>query len=122
MVAILIKFFSDPQVLLALKILYYFSWVLVPAALIYIAVEAWVIYVRTLFFSQQSYVLIEIKLPKEIFKSTKAMEFCIANMYQTGLEGNWYEKYWKGMTRSWFSLEIVSIDGGVHFFIWARKG
>ena len=61
-------------------------------------------------------------MPKEIFKSPKAMEFCISGMSQTGLEKNWFEKYWKGQTRVSTSLEIVSIDGVVHFFIWTRKG
>ena len=54
-------------------------------------------------------------------KSPKAAEFFITGLYQTFGEANWYEKYWKGQTRAWFSLEIASIDGGVHFFIWTRS-
>ena len=110
------------NILYVFKILYYSSpfWFL--GFLIYIAIELWVDYRRALFFAKQTYVILEIKLPREIFKSPKAMEFCIAGMWQIGLEKNWYEKYWKGQVRSSFSLEIVSIDGAVHFFIWTRKG
>ncbi len=122
MVGIFIKFFTDGNMLLVLKILYYVAFVAVPAALVWIAWDLWVFYVRSLFFAKLTYVLLEIKLPREIFKSPRAMEFCIAGMYQTALERNWYEKYWKGQVRSSFSLEIVSIDGGVHFFIHTRQG
>ncbi len=108
--------------LYTLKVLYYSSFLWFPAFLIVITAELWADYRRALFFAKQSYALLEIKLPKEIFKSPKAMEFCIAGMWTTGLEANWYEKYWKGMTRAWTSLEIISVDGSVHFFIWTRKG
>ena len=41
-----------------------------------------------------------------------------AKDYQTGGESNWYQKYWEGKVRSWFSLEMVSLGGSVHFYIW----
>ena len=43
-------------------------------------------------------------------------------LHQTGGEGTWYDKYVSGKVRAWFSLEIVSIGGDVHFYIWTRKG
>ena len=114
-------FFTGDNIQLVLKTLYYISWVAIPAGLIWLAWDMWVQYVRALFFAKQTYVLLQIKLPREIFKSPKAMEFCIAGMFQTVGEKNWYEKYWKGQVRASFSLEIVSIDGVVHFFIWQEK-
>ncbi|MCX6703169.1 MAG: hypothetical protein NTV02_00560 [Candidatus Zambryskibacteria bacterium] len=81
----------------------------------------WLVYRRTLFFAATTHVLLEIKLPKEIFKSPKAMEFLFNALYQTGGEGNWYDIYIKGKTRPWYSLELCSIDGKLHFFIWTRK-
>lgn len=117
----LIEFFQNPNTLLTLKWLYYVSYVFVPAILVFVAWETWVFYVRALFFAKTSHVLLEIKLPREIFKSPKAMEFCIISLNQTVGEKNWFEKYWQGKVRAWSSLEIVSIDGSVHFFIWTRK-
>ncbi len=61
-------------------------------------------------------------MPREILKSPQAAEFFISGMYATAGEKNWYEKYWKGQVRASFSLEIVSIGGIIHFYIWARKG
>ncbi len=122
MFSFLIKFFTDPNILQVFKWLYYSAYILVPAALVSIAWEVWVVYVRAIFFAKTEHILLEIKLPKEVYKSPKAMEFCIAGMHSTLGEGNWYEKYWKGQVRVSYSLEIVSIDGTVHFFIWTRKG
>ncbi len=64
----------------------------------------------------------EVKVPREVYKSPKAAEFFINGLFQTVGEKNWFEKYWKGTVRSWFSLEIVSIDGVVHFYIWTKTG
>lgn len=98
------------------------SIVWVPAIILYISWDLWLKYVRALFFAKQEYVLLEIKVPKEVFKSPAAMEFCLSAMHSTLGEANWYEKYWKGQVRIQHSLEIVSIDGAVRFFIWTRKG
>ncbi|MCX6701948.1 MAG: hypothetical protein NTX96_02005 [Candidatus Zambryskibacteria bacterium] len=117
----LIHFFGSDTVLLTLKILYYFSFVFIPLILIDLAWDLWVQYRRALYFAKQEYILLEIKLPREIFKSPRAMEFCIAGLHSTSNEGNWYEKYWKGQVRNSHSLEIVSIDGAVHFFIRTKK-
>ncbi len=117
-----IALFSNPSFLLVFKILYYLAYVFVPVAGVLIIWDLWLIYRRTQFFQKQTYVLLEIKLPREIPKSPKAAEFFIAGMYQTVGEADWYEKYWKGQTRATFSLEIASIDGNVHFYIWTRSG
>ena len=117
-----LKFFADEKVLLTLKILYYAGHVLLPAGLALLVWDLWITYRRAQFFQKQTHILLEIRLPREIFKSPKAAEFFIAGLYHVIGEGNWYEKYWKGQTRSWFSLELASIDGSVHFFVWTRKG
>jgi len=49
------------------------------------------------------------------------MEFLFSALYQTGGEGTWLDVYWKGKTRAWYSFELCSIDGKLHFFIWTRK-
>lgn len=107
---------------IGLKIVYYLAYIWLPAFLIIVFFEIHLQYNREKYFAKQNYVLLEIKVPKEIFKSPKAMEFCIAGMYNTVGEKNWYEKWWKGQTRASFSMEIVSIDGGIHFFIRTRIG
>lgn len=92
-----------------------------PIVFLTLLFKAWLYYRRTAYWQGMGSVLIEVKLPKEIYKSPVAMEMVLNSMHQTADEGNWYQKYWLGQTRSWFSLELVSIGGEIHFYIWMRK-
>jgi hypothetical protein len=122
----MLKFFTDiftnPIFLTVLKTLWKTAFIWFPILCLLIIWELWVRYVQALFFSKQKYVLLEIKVPREVFKSPQAAEFFINSLHQNGGEGNWYEKYWKGQVRSWFSLEITSINGSVHFYVWTKVG
>lgn len=60
--------------------------------------------------------MLELHLPKEIYKTPQAMEIILLSLDQ-GSKGSPYEKYWKGKVQDWFSLEIASIGGAVRFFI-----
>jgi len=83
--------------------------------------ERWVLYVRTNFINKQETILLQIIPPKEVEKSPKAAELFLTSLHQTGGESNWYDRYWLGKTRAWFSLEMVSTEGKVAFYIWTRK-
>jgi hypothetical protein len=78
-------------------------------------------YARRTFLNKQKNCLIEIKLPKEMLKSPLAMELFLMSLFLPGGEATWYDKYWLGKCRAPFSLEIVSLDGVVHFYIWMRE-
>jgi hypothetical protein len=83
-------------------------------------VAFWVIrlrYIQMRYIEKQKKCLLEIKLPKEITKSPAAMEIFFANFFQGGA-ANYTEAYLDGRTRAWFSCELVSIEGMVHFYIW----
>ncbi len=105
----------------ALKYVYISLPFLLPVVFLITAFRAWLYYKRSAYWRGMGDVLLELKFPREIFKSPLAMELVLNQMHQTADEGNWYFKYWKGQTRSWFSLEIISIGGQIHFYIWARK-
>jgi hypothetical protein len=83
--------------------------------------NAWVKYRRWQFWSKKETVLLELRLPKNIDKSPLAMEVALGAFFQTGGEGTWYDKWWKGQTRPWFSLEIASFGGRISFYIWTEK-
>ena len=76
----------------------------------------WFKYKRTEWNAAQGSSLLEIKVPKEMLKSPAAMEIVLGALAQPGV-GTYIDVYLKGRVRSWFSLEMVSIDGEVHFFI-----
>ena len=84
--------------------------------LIAFAWRAWRRYIVEDFVSKMSWVLLEIKLPKETYKSPMAMEVLLSTFYQApGI--NFYEENFVGKVRPWSSLEIASINGSIHFFI-----
>lgn len=92
-----------------------------PLILALVAWELFVRYNRKKFFAAQKYILLEVRVPKEVTKTPVAMELFLNTIWQTAGETTWYDRNFLGKTRAWFSLEIVSIDGYVHFFIWGRE-
>lgn len=98
---------------------YYFLWL--PIFLLNAFWYHWKKYVVLEADLKEEKVVLQIKLPREISKSPKAMELFLQSLHQTGGEGNFYDKYWKGGTRPWFSLELVSINGEIRFYIWTRR-
>lgn len=82
-----------------------------------LAWNLWLSYVQTEFLRGYKWVLLEVKPPKDVFKSPLAMELVLNTLYQTGGTGTWYDKYWKGNLRNYFSLEIVSTEGSIHFYL-----
>ncbi len=77
----------------------------------------WVHYIQQDFISGIDFVLLEIVPPRDVLRSPKAMELFITNaLYHWSMKGG-KEEYWQGAVWFWFSLEIASIDGQVHFYI-----
>ncbi|MES2416194.1 MAG: hypothetical protein V4504_00615 [Patescibacteria group bacterium] len=82
-----------------------------------LALKLWRHYTKTRFISGIDWVLLEIKPPRDVSRSPRAMELFFTNaLYQiTNKIPKAVNR--KGHTRFWFSLEIVSIEGQVHFYI-----
>src|SRR3989338_196183 len=77
----------------------------------------WVHYIQQDFISGIDFVLLEIIPPRDVLRSPKAMELFITNaLYHMSMKGG-KEEFWQGAVWFWFSLEIASIDGQVHFYV-----
>jgi hypothetical protein len=74
------------------------------------------------FLSKLEYVLLEIRIPREVTKTPAAMEAFFTNMHMGSGESNWYKTIVQGGMRPWWSLELVSLGGRIHFYIWTRAG
>ena len=96
----------------------WFIWAPILAA--YLFWESWLNYIHSVFIRNLSWVLLEIKIPREIAKSPKAMEVVLNALHNTR-SGNLIERYWEGFLRMWYSLEIVSIEGQIHFYLYVMK-
>ena len=83
----------------------------------WVAFKVWVHYIQQDFISGIEFVVLEIIPPRDVERSPKAMELFISNaLYHWSWKGG-REEYWQGAVWFWFSLEIVSLEGQVHFYI-----
>ncbi|MFZ2970475.1 MAG: hypothetical protein WA063_04970, partial [Minisyncoccia bacterium] len=100
-------------------IYYQFWWLFTPVAIWPIFELAWINYLQERYFRKLKWDLIEVIIPKEIEKRPKNMEEFYSAIYSTYdvLIDTLYDIYLKGILDVWFSFEIVSIEGDVHFFI-----
>ena len=81
----------------------------------------WMLYVNTEWKSNMNWILLEIKLPREINKSPEATELFLRSIIQTGGLGLWWKQYWQGRVPTVFSLEIACLEGVIHFYIRTEK-
>jgi hypothetical protein len=121
----LIELFKPAEGILRDGLSFFIAWspLWVPLFLINIFSRTWVSYVRSKFLIEKSKsaVLLEVTLPPEISKSPKAMELVLDAIHKPFGETTWIDRYIAGKVRGVFSLEIVSLGGRVHFYIWTWK-
>lgn len=104
----------------ALSIALFIAPVWLPFLLVGSALALWLVMKRSEFIANQKYILLEIKPPRNLVKTPLAMEAFLSTLHQSGGEGTWWVRWMKGGVRAYFSLEIASFEGQVHFFIWTR--
>ena len=80
----------------------------------------WMHYIRFAFWFTQKHILLRIELPPEVSKSPLAMEVFLAALYQTGGESDFISRIWGGKFRAHWSLEIVSNEGKIDFYLYLR--
>lgn len=77
----------------------------------------WMHYIQADFISGITWTILEIVPPRDVLRSPKAMELFLTNaLYHSSIKSG-LELYWQGAVWFWFSLEIASIEGQVHFYI-----
>jgi len=82
--------------------------------------NSWLNQRRLQFLRNFSWVLLEIRIPRDISKSPKAMEAVLSSLYSTW-SGTWWRRVYGGFLPGWYSLEIASINGNVRFYIRTQK-
>ncbi|MFA6414652.1 MAG: hypothetical protein WCV89_01500 [Candidatus Paceibacterota bacterium] len=103
----------------ALAMALFVAPVWLPFLLITGAWKLWIVLQRSETIAKTKFVLLEIKPPRNLVKTPLAMEAFLSSIHLTGGEATWYARF-KGGTRPFWSLEIASFEGQVHFFIWTR--
>jgi len=121
-IVILLFFVLSPsQSLRNFELLFFFTPIVAPLILFKFGFAQFVRARQRAFNAKQKYILLEIRMPRDIRKSPMAMEAVFANMHLAPGESNWYKKLWLGSVRPWWSYEIASLGGRVHFFVWTRE-
>lgn len=94
----------------------------IPVLLVVVGWRYWIRHRNAEWLSTLKWTMIEIRIPKDIYKSPQAMEVALGNaLSQTGGVGTRHKKYWEGRVLVWFSLEIISSEGDIHFYIRTPK-
>ena len=92
-------------------------WLWLPVFLVVLFIELWVKYLQIKAVKKIKWLLLEIKIPRDIEKTPKAMEQVFSGLHGILTKVKFLDKYWKGKVQEWFSFEIAGIDGSVYFFI-----
>lgn len=101
----------------AVKILAAVAFIWAPVLLVWLAARLWLEYRQLLYIRKNfDFVMLEVRVPRIVDKTPLAMEL-VMHAFQQGSRGNWYDRWWKGQVKPWFSLEMVSLEGAVKFFI-----
>lgn len=92
-----------------------------PIAMLIGFYEIWIWYARSNFIFRTKAVLLEMKIPREIMKSPRAMETALTNFWMMSGETTFIMRVFMGQVRPWYSLEVASFGGEIHFYVWVWK-
>ncbi len=121
-IVLVFSFYFFPETVVAgLRVAIVLSPLWVPLVLLRIFWHLWLNYTRSKYKNSIPMSLIEIKIPREIVKTPLAMEAVFDGMHIGAGESTWFARYLQGKTRPEFSLEIVSLEGRVHFYIYTPE-
>lgn len=110
---------AEPTLATIWRIFENWWWVLIPFLLLKPLSFLWLWWRQQLWDNEQKSVLLEIKLPKEVFKPIRAMETVMNSLHGATYAAlpNWWTKWIDGEFQLSLSFEIVSFGGEAHFFI-----
>lgn len=113
---------APTQTLTNFGFLLFFSPLWIPVVLYRFALMRFIDANKVAWIRSQQHVLLEIKLPRDTRRTPLAMETVFSSMHIGGGENTWYKRIIQGRARPWYSYEIVSLGGQVHFYAWMREG
>ncbi|MDO8474037.1 MAG: hypothetical protein Q7S62_00560 [bacterium] len=97
-------------------------WLFLPFILFRPAIYFWMWWRNEIFSSQQRYIYVELKMPQDVQKPMKAMEDVFSGLWQMHDPANPREKWLEGKYQLNISIEIVSTEGVVHFYMRIPEG
>lgn len=85
-------------------------------------VSLWLFWRQSLYKKKLKYILLELRLPREVDKNPKAMEQILSAIHTLrNSPSTNQDKYWKGEHTDAFALEMVSFGGEIHLYVRAHE-
>jgi len=86
--------------------------------LVIILRSTWLFWRQSIFEHTIPFVLLELRIPREVRKSPKAMEQVLMAIHSLrNVATDLQEKYWDGEVTRWYSLEMASFSGETHLYV-----
>ena len=95
-----------------------FWWLWLFLVFSFLAKELWLAYVQEYYKRAMRWTMLEVRVPRELRRSPRAMEQIFSSIH--GLRNtpsNPKEEWWDGEVTMWFSCEVVSFGGELHFYL-----
>ena len=89
----------------------------IPVLLGIVIFDTYVSFNRKKYYNSLNWVLLEVIPSPDNVKSPAAMELFLLALQQAGGESTWIDRWVNGKVRTWFALELVSLEGKIKFFI-----
>jgi hypothetical protein len=118
--------FSDPvvqsNIKLAWQIFTIWWWVILPFLFFRPLTFLWLWWRRQVWFSGIKFILLDIRVPRDVVRPLRAMETVFSGLWQLYDPPNPREMWFEGKTLLAYSFELVSIGGEIHFYIRCPEG
>jgi len=92
-------------------------WLVLPVVLFLILRKTWLNHIKKEFIKSLEWIVLEIKIPKNVVKTPKAMEQFFTGIHVSRKKLTFKGKYFKGEVPVWHSLEILGKGGSIHLLM-----
>lgn len=92
-----------------------------PVVALVTAWKAWLWYARGRYLSTREACLLEVTFPRELVRSPRAMDNALSKLWIDSGVTTFLNRVWQGQVTPFFSLEIASFGGSVHFYVWCWR-
>lgn len=92
-------------------------WLWLPILLFLFAKNFWALYLKIRYFKLLKWVLLEVKIPRNIAKSPQAMEQVFAGLQTMYFAFDPMETWWEGLQHDYIVFEMASMGGDTRFYI-----
>lgn len=97
-------------------------WFITPLILFFIAKKSWHYWiVMKVYIPKLRFALLEVKIPQEVLKTPKAMEYVLLAFHGVWENLTHRDRWIRGQLLPSFSLEIAGTAGAIHFYIYTEK-